>query len=329
MILHEYIDVFKPLLRETASDLNLPAVYIEKDYWVTRALKQLSESDISNEIVFKGGTSLSKAHKIINRFSEDVDLAVLNIEQSGNQIKKLLKKTEKTVTLGLTYHKNHKLESKGSVFRKTVYDYPKVTSSNNYGDIKDTILIEVNSFTLPTPYSKQTINSYIGEYLLDKNQEKLIEEYSLHPFLVSVLDVERTLVEKLMGLIKHSYNASYELVLTNKIRHIYDIALILRFDIYKNYLDSQDIIELIHAVVGSEKNIPGKMDKNWLEKPLSHAPLFRKLDNIVPILIKAIHSDSFKDMVFGDRFPNEQEISQLLINVKNTLIKYDRKHNLI
>ena len=52
-------------------------------YWVTIALKRLSESAYAERIVFKGGTSLSKAHKLIRRFSEDIDLAA-NVRASAN-----------------------------------------------------------------------------------------------------------------------------------------------------------------------------------------------------------------------------------------------------
>jgi len=62
-------------------------------------LKKLSESEFSDEVVFKGGTSLSKVFQLINRFSEDVDLAILNAKNySGNQIKDFIRSIEKELT---------------------------------------------------------------------------------------------------------------------------------------------------------------------------------------------------------------------------------------
>lgn len=55
---------------------NLPAFAVEKDRWVVQTLTILFELEIGNHLEFKGGTSLSKAWKIIERFSEDIDLAV-------------------------------------------------------------------------------------------------------------------------------------------------------------------------------------------------------------------------------------------------------------
>lgn len=51
-------------------------VAIEKDWWVTITLKALFQTDCSESLIFKGGTSLSKGFNIIERFSEDIDLAI-------------------------------------------------------------------------------------------------------------------------------------------------------------------------------------------------------------------------------------------------------------
>ena len=60
MRLHTDKELFKELIDATAKDLNLPSLYIEKDYWVTYILKNLSNSEYSDIAIFKGGTSLSQ-----------------------------------------------------------------------------------------------------------------------------------------------------------------------------------------------------------------------------------------------------------------------------
>ena len=57
-----------------ADRLSRPAHLLEKDVWVVWAIQQLFGSPIGTNLVFKGGTSLSKAYQVIDRFSEDVDL---------------------------------------------------------------------------------------------------------------------------------------------------------------------------------------------------------------------------------------------------------------
>lgn len=100
MNLHENNEAFSEAVQFTAERIRLPQIYVEKDYWITKALKYLSESMHVDEVVFKGGTSLSKAYRLIDRFSEDIDLAIFSGDKSGNDKKRLLKSIEADVTQG-------------------------------------------------------------------------------------------------------------------------------------------------------------------------------------------------------------------------------------
>ncbi len=62
------------LVGRTADALRLPAEFVEKDYWITETLRSVARPMEGAEVVFKGGTSLSKGHGLIERFSEDVDI---------------------------------------------------------------------------------------------------------------------------------------------------------------------------------------------------------------------------------------------------------------
>ena len=87
MNLHENSGAFEDAIRAASDHLEMRTVFVEKDYWVTFLLSRLSKSVHSDKIVFKGGTSLSKVFKLIARFSEDVDLAILKSEgQTATQI---------------------------------------------------------------------------------------------------------------------------------------------------------------------------------------------------------------------------------------------------
>ncbi|MCB9285083.1 MAG: nucleotidyl transferase AbiEii/AbiGii toxin family protein [Lewinellaceae bacterium] len=66
-------DQFEDAVNAAAAHFGMRPVFVEKDYWVTFALKNLSQSEEAKSTVFKGGTSLSKVYACINRFSEDVD----------------------------------------------------------------------------------------------------------------------------------------------------------------------------------------------------------------------------------------------------------------
>ena len=64
------------LVAQTSERVGLPPQAVEKDWWVTMTLKALFESSCRDFITFKGGTSLSKGWHVIERFSEDIDLAI-------------------------------------------------------------------------------------------------------------------------------------------------------------------------------------------------------------------------------------------------------------
>ena len=205
MNLHEDKSAFKDAIIATSQNLEIREVYIEKDYWVTYALKQLAHSKYKDIAIFKGGTSLSKALNLIERFSEDIDLALMIPEgASGNQIKKLLGEIQKTASGDIREIQIDGITSKGSKFRKTVHQYDRVIEGSNYGQASDKLLIEVNSFANPNPHSLQKIQSYIGKYLLEIERVDLVKAYELEEFEINVLQLERTYTEKILGLIRAS-----------------------------------------------------------------------------------------------------------------------------
>ena len=87
----------KEIFNQTSQRARLPASSIEKDWWVTMVLRTVFKLDFSSQLVFKGGTSLSKGWNLINRFSEDIDFAInmtflgFNGEPTGKKITRLRK----------------------------------------------------------------------------------------------------------------------------------------------------------------------------------------------------------------------------------------------
>ena len=93
--LHEDKALFTQLLNFSANALNIRPEFIEKDYWLTRALQRMAQNPNTEKVVFKGGTSLAKAYRLTNRFSEDIDIAVIDADSfSGNQLKMLIKRID-------------------------------------------------------------------------------------------------------------------------------------------------------------------------------------------------------------------------------------------
>ncbi len=89
MKLHHDIKLFSDTLRAASQHLAIKLEFAEKDYCITLLLSRLAKCKYADESVFKGGTSLSKGYNLIDRFSEDVDIAIINDKgKTGNEITK-------------------------------------------------------------------------------------------------------------------------------------------------------------------------------------------------------------------------------------------------
>jgi predicted nucleotidyltransferase component of viral defense system len=207
MILHSADSKsFSNAIRAAAEHLQINPVFIEKDYWITLVLNRLSKSQYADDTVFKGGTSLSKGFGLINRFSEDVDIAIINTEdKTGNVIKNIIRMVEKEITGELKEINIDSVTSKGLKFRKSVFEYPN--ADNKYKNNR--LIVEINSFANSFSYQQCTIKSFIHDFLVQTNNSEYIEQYELQPFTINVLKKEQTLLEKLVPLIRFSYAARF------------------------------------------------------------------------------------------------------------------------
>ncbi len=262
MNLHKDKGLFLELIQSSAQNAQLPEIYIEKDYWISNALRNLAHSELSKAVVFKGGTSLSKAHKLVERFSEDIDLVLIDINQSDAKRKRLLKAVEKVTAHGLDEVEDQERVSKGSKFRKTVWEYPQITEDQNFGQASSELLIEVNAFVEPSPHAVMTLQSIVGEELLNVDRKDLVEKFRLESFDLNVLAVERTLVEKILFLAKHGYSENPIEMISTGIRHLYDVHRILLQQKYREFIFSPEFPALCQECIAQEI-------KAWRERCLS------------------------------------------------------------
>src|SRR5699024_1979139 len=131
MTLHQDSKLFSETLRAASQKLNIRLEFVEKDYWITLMLSHLAASKYVADVVFKGGTSLSKGYNLIDRFSEDIDLAILNTgDKSGNPVKTIIRNIEKEITKGLSEQSIDGLTSNGSKYRKSVFEYVSTIKNN-------------------------------------------------------------------------------------------------------------------------------------------------------------------------------------------------------
>lgn len=96
----EYVnqELFGDLILRVSSESGIDAAIVEKDYYVSLLLSAIRET--VPDIIFKGGTSLSKCYHVIDRFSEDIDLSISeSVKPAEGQRRKLKEGKEKTILI--------------------------------------------------------------------------------------------------------------------------------------------------------------------------------------------------------------------------------------
>ncbi|HSW54826.1 MAG TPA: nucleotidyl transferase AbiEii/AbiGii toxin family protein [Ignavibacteriaceae bacterium] len=270
------IKIFSDAIRAASEHLKINQVFVEKDYWITLVLNRLSKTKYVNDTVFKGGTSLSKGFELINRFSEDVDIAIINAaDKSGNVVKTIIRTVEKEITKELTEVNLEGITSKGSKFRKSVFEYPSIDQKYK----NNRLIVEINSFTNPFPYQQRIIKSFIYDFLKETNNEKYIKEYALQPFTINVLKKEQTLLEKLVSLVRFSFDKDVVRSISTKIRHFYDLYYLINDSECNEFTKSIDFKKRFYEILEHDKELFDEPD-NWQSKQLIESPLITDFTNI-------------------------------------------------
>jgi predicted nucleotidyltransferase component of viral defense system len=324
MRLHENIELFQEAVLATSQQIGIREIYVEKDYWVTFALYNIFKHEIGKETVFKGGTALSKCFNLIQRFSEDIDLVVLRKEgETANQLKNKIKKISKCVSDVLSETNIDGITNKYGMLRKTAHIYPRIFTQH-FKKVRDIIIVESTWLGNFEPYTTSNVKSFVYEMMLQRNQQKIIDQYELNPFEVLVLNPKRTLCEKIMSLVRFSQTQNSIEDLRNKIRHIYDIHLMLR-EYHLNSFFHSDEFESILLRVANDDIISFKNNNKWLANHPSTTIIFSETKDTWN-KIKNVYTGSFRDLVYGE-FPNEEEILKTLIVVADRLkrVKWDIK----
>ena len=298
MRLHNNPDLFKQAIRATAEEKGLLDIYIEKDYWITLALKLIFEQETGAYTVFKGGTALSKCEGMIERFSEDIDLVILQGEgESGAQKAKKIRAISKAVEGAMPEEVLEGVTSKTGMIRKTAHSYPKAFEGI-FGQVRDKIIIEATWFGHAEPYSKRMISSYIYEMMVKSGQEKLAKEYDMLPFELKVLEPKRTFCEKIMSLVRFSYSDDPIVELGRKIRHIYDLYQMLENPGIEAFFESPEFESLL-INVAEEDAASFKNNNGWLEHHPIESVAFGELERIDQEL-KGTYEGNFSGLVYGE-----------------------------
>ena len=219
MYLHNDKELFKEVVYATANEISLPIAIIEKDYYVTMILRELSKR--APECVFKGGTSLSKCHHIIDRFSEDIDITFSNDLGRGAR-----RRFKENVVIKISEELEMPIPDVDVIWSKADYQcyifkyFPidGYVSESMFPGVKMEVVLMSKAF----PTEKILVDSYIYQFLM-KDDMDIVEEYGLKPFEMNVQSLERTFIDKVFAICDYYLEDDIKF----HSRHIFDIYMLL------------------------------------------------------------------------------------------------------
>lgn len=223
------------VLEEIKIRTGFPLYIIEKDWWVVQTLCLVSQMDIAEHLVFKGGTSLSKAWGLIDRFSEDIDLAInreffgFSGEISRTQVGKLKDASSNYISNAFLFSLQKAFDDAGMKdVRLSVVDekapdddpvkiaviYPSVTEYSAY--IQPHVLLEISSRSLMEPATLCSFRSMVGQAFPNL-------PFADTNISIRCVNPERTFLEKLFLLHEEHQRPKEKMKIKGKSRHFYDI----------------------------------------------------------------------------------------------------------
>jgi predicted nucleotidyltransferase component of viral defense system len=310
------------LIDQMFEETGLPQVIIEKDIWVTAVLRALFSLPYSENLSFKGGTSLSKCYDLIERFSEDVDIAI-NREFFGfigdtftiKQISKNLRKSAcKFVRDNLQFDLANQMQAVGiptDLFsvrvditpitttdpEKIFIEYNSVCTPNPY--IKNTVVLEISGRSMKEPLQKVKIESLIDKHF----SEATFAEKS---FEINAVAPERTFLEKICLLHEEFSKPSNNIRVERMSRHLYDLALMADTPIKENALKNK---ELYQSIIEHRRMFTAMKDFDYdtlAPTTISIVPP----DNIID-LWKADYEAMQETMIYGDDLSFQDLINKI------------------
>ena len=261
---NEFVDRLAMLQQTEATHPGINQVAIEKDWWVTVTLKALFQTDCRDSLIFKGGTSLSKGFNIIERFSEDIDLAIshsfFGVEKTNkSQRDKLKKLARKYIQETLVAQLDEQLKSMG-ITGYTIENITQVQDKNgewkpidsdkdptvillHYPSIvEDTISyipprvkIEISCLSMDEPTEERQIHSLIGEIFEEEDADANCKIRTVVP--------TRTFLEKLFLLAEEFQKGKPRSVRMS--RHLYDLEKLMDTEYGKEALANHTLYEAI------------------------------------------------------------------------------------
>ena len=237
----EYKEQWKEIIETVAAEEHRTTQMVEKDTIQSMILSGISQSDLP--FVFKGGTSLSKAYGLIDRFSEDIDLSMNRKPTEGE--KKLIKNLILSLAedLGLILTNPEDIQSRHS-YNKYVFRYKSF-----FSEIPLELIIETSFYQDVYPAETHDVYSFVGRFC-EKNGIALPIPFNEAKISMQVQSLERTFIDKVFAVCDYRIQN----MMDRDSRHLYDIAKLLPEVEITPELDA--LIDRVHDDRMKSKNNP-------------------------------------------------------------------------
>ena len=270
----EYQAEWKEIIETVARELGRSEQMVEKDTIQSMFLFELAKSELP--FVFKGGTSLSKAYNLIDRFSEDIDLSMNRRPTQSERVKSKELIIEIAENLGLVLSNPEEIKSRYD-YNKYVFKYDSLFSV-----IPLEIIIETSYYQSVYPVDKHVVGSFVGRFCLDRNII-LPVPFEAAEVMMNVQSIERTFVDKVFAVCDYKIQNMQD----RDSRHLYDICKLLQEVELNEELDK--LIDMVRDDRMQSKNNPSA-----------------QLEYIIPDMLKEIIRSRFYE-------PDYKNVTQKLL----------------
>ncbi len=326
MNLHSDKEAFREIIALAAEHFGYEQSHIEKDYWVSKILCDISLSEYKDKTFFKGGTSLSKAYGLIERFSEDLDLFVFTGDKTASKQaeKTLNKKLSKFIIEQNNDIYKEDLSETGGNYRKLYFSYNNVFQGVG---LKEHLEVEIKSCDLPDkeqmfyPVDSRIIKPIVTAFLESISQQEIISTYGLENFEVQCINPRKTICDKISRLVKLSYNDDANALLAKHIRDVYDLSALYYNKEYKDYLHSEEFLEAMYQVTIED----GLSRNSRSHLSLADAPIFKDAEKVMALPeIATAYSTDLKKLTFDKtKMPPIENAVEALKKLHEILIRFE------
>ena len=312
------------ILQQASARLGLPPQAIEKDLWVTTILQIVFTLPYADKLIFKGGTSLSKVWHQIERFSEDIDLAVDRslFDMGGDLTKKQIKKLRKASSLFVKEEFCSSLQSKIEEYGLSAFcsiePEPDGEGDNTYPEprrvfvkyrsawaesldyLSPVVMLEIGARSLLEPNEQTNIHSMVEE-TFPTIQTTLVDT----PVITAL--ASKTFLEKVFLLHElFSVEGRGATTAERKSRHLYDLSQMMDKDFALAAIQDDELWESIRHHREIFTSVRG----------MDYAPDVRKRIILIPPSdIRVVWEQDYKSMcssmIFGDKPTFDELLEQM------------------